>query len=214
MLKREHIIHESRMNYFTTQWRCLVPYEDLGIWRIVPAVPDLLVSHSVHLPECSVASRDVIHAAHFLHFLCGFTICSRKSRGLGGGGISWRPFRSGFKNLHLLLSGSFTTLLNHHPQPDLFISSSSFRFSSPFYSPLSRYTSEQVGTLGCHSSAVRRNIMSAPDVLLDLEKVDDAPALSTTQQPNQQQPRKLTALERNNLKWESHKEEIRSIYIE
>ncbi|KAE9376305.1 hypothetical protein N431DRAFT_331094 [Stipitochalara longipes BDJ] len=39
----------------------------------------------------------------------------------------------------------------------------------------------------------------------------EAPALSTAQQ---QQPRKLTALERNNLEWKAHKEEIWSIYMD
>jgi len=43
------------------------------------------------------------------------------------------------------------------------------------------------------------------------EKSTGALPASTSQQ--QQQPRKLTALERNNLKWESHKDNIRRMYM-
>ena len=47
--------------------------------------------------------------------------------------------------------------------------------------------------------------MSAPS--MPVESSAEAPASS-------QQTRKLTALERNNLKWEAHKEEIRRFYMD
>jgi hypothetical protein len=48
--------------------------------------------------------------------------------------------------------------------------------------------------------------MSAPRVLPDTSA--EVPASLTSQQP-----RKLTALDRNNMEWDSHKEEIRSMYF-
>jgi hypothetical protein len=40
---------------------------------------------------------------------------------------------------------------------------------------------------------------------------EEIPASSAS---DQRQPRKLTTLERNNLEWESHKDEVRRIYME
>src|ERR1700680_4915889 len=50
--------------------------------------------------------------------------------------------------------------------------------------------------------------MSAPSILPKMS--EEIPASSAS---DQRQPRKLTALERNNLEWESHKDEIRGIYM-
>jgi len=58
------------------------------------------------------------------------------------------------------------------------------------------------------SLACNRNIMSGSTV--SARSSAEEPASSASQH---QQPRKLTALERNNLEWESRKEEIHNVYI-
>ena len=61
------------------------------------------------------------HAADFCTFLAERLFGFRSGGGLVEGCISWRPYRSGLRNLHLFLSGSFAVLSAHQPYPPTFL---------------------------------------------------------------------------------------------
>jgi hypothetical protein len=72
------------------------------------------------------------HATDFCTFSAELLFGFRSGGGLVEGCISWRPYRSGFRNLHLFLSSSFAVLSAHHPYPPTFLCPSiSYSLSIP-----------------------------------------------------------------------------------
>jgi len=116
-------------------------------------------------------------------------------------------------NLHFPLTGSFRTLLGLVLILTLtFTSAPLLPFllspSALFIQSLQTQLSEQWKFFASHLVPVQATMSSSS---IPPGSTAEAPASSTSQY---EQPRKMTALERNNMKWESHKEEIQDIYID
>ena len=130
---------------------------------------------------------------------------------VGGTRISWRPHRSNFRNLHLFPTGSFSGM-------PIRSSSSAWRSTPlPLYgylsSRLSFFPSSYLLSLSCfHLFAF--HILTLRNPFSYTQHAMAMPAQPRASSASQQQPRKSTALERNKLEWETHKNEIEEIYMD